>query len=73
MIRSTNLGHTIQVQKRIGGIRDTDYKKSNPIDWNYGTSVVDFGDIFPDKEIKPQLLHWANQCRNFTKETLAGK
>lgn len=68
IIESRNINESIKVRHRYGGTRSITINKSTVRYWNYNDgniSNLDLGELQPSKDIKPQLLHWGNICRNF--------
>jgi hypothetical protein len=69
-VASRTPDNAIRVEKRIGWLRKTTIGENNIYNWNYWESNPDMGTMEVDKDIKPQLVHWAYQCRRFVFEQL---
>lgn len=72
-IRGTNGDGSISTVTKYLGTRVVTWRQSDPILWNYNggnTSNLNVGQIWPSTtELQPQLIHWANLCREFVKST----
>ncbi|GAA4392542.1 LamG domain-containing protein [Hymenobacter koreensis] len=67
-IIASTAGGTIRVIKRIGITRDGTIARSNPRGWHHSTGGVNFGNVSPSfADVKPHLLHFAYQAREFAR------
>jgi hypothetical protein len=76
VVESVNQGESIIVRKRLGGARTATVRPADML-WEYNDGEADnfdMGDLWPDRvAAKPQLLHWANRCRNFVNQELGNE
>ncbi|MCZ2128729.1 MAG: T9SS type A sorting domain-containing protein [Bacteroidia bacterium] len=74
-VESVNHQETIIVKRRIGGARTVSVNNNTTWEYNDGnTDNIDIGTFWPETvAAKPQLLHWADRCRNFINDQLSGE